>query len=288
MLATVVVSQGLSSTVAWKDCTEGTYETAIRGCTVILASAAEKSDERRATAHFRRGVAHDDLDQHAIRPPADSRARAIADFSAAILLAPDLAEAHVRRGLLYARRGNHDATIADLNNALRLDPNIGGFYNFRVYQSRGVAHFHRGEYDRSIADHTEEIRLTPHYADGCLSRAAAYFANGNADQAILDFTEAIRREPFRPEGYIGRGSIYLSRNDADRALAEFDEAIRRRPDLPGSAPAYRHRGLVLESKGNLTEALVAFEMALSLDPSDTEARKGSERTRAAPTRQQGK
>jgi hypothetical protein len=45
------------------------------------------------------------------------------------------------------------------------------------------------------------------------------------------------------------------------------------------------RGLVLERRGDLTEALAAFDTALSLTPSDADAREGGERVRAALSRQ---
>ena len=278
LAAVLAVSARLPAT-AWKDCTEGNYEDRFRGCTAIIERAADESAERRATAYLRRGSAREDVNQDV--------AGAIADYSEAIRLAPDRAEAYGRRGLAYARRGEHDGTIADLDTALKLDPDVLSPDTYRVFRARGLANFHKGEYDRAIADHTEEIRLKPFYADGYLYRAAAYLAKGDADQAIIEYTEAIRVEPFRPDGYIGRGSIYLSKGDADRALADFDEAIRRRPNLRVTAPAYRKRGAVLESRGNLTEALAAFETALRLDPSDAEARDGQERTRAALSRQGG-
>jgi tetratricopeptide (TPR) repeat protein len=278
-LAAVFAGTGRSPAIAWKECTEGSGEDRIRGCTIIVERVAEESAQRRATAHLRRGSAYDNFNQPS--------PRAIADFSAAISLAPQLAEAHARRGLAYARTGEYDAVIVDLDMVVRLDPNVlSSHYTHQIYRSRGLAHFHKGEIDRAIADHTEEIRLTPHYADGYLNRAAAFLAKGFIEQAIVDFTNAIRIEPFRPEGYIERGSIYLSRGDADRALADFDEAIRRRPDQRLTAPAYRKRGVVVESRGNLTDALAAFDKALALNPSDAEARQAGERIRSTLSRHQ--
>jgi tetratricopeptide (TPR) repeat protein len=278
-LATVLFLSARSPATAWKDCTEGNYEDALRGCTVIVGRAADESPERRATAYLRRGSAREGYSQ--------DLTGAIADYSEAIRLAPDRAEAYGRRGLAYARRGETDGVIADLDTALRLDPNVLSPDTFQVFRSRGLASFQKGEYDRAIVDHTQEIRLTPFYADGYLHRAAAYLAKGDAGQAITEFSEAIRVEPYRPAGYIERGSIYLSMGDTDRALTDFDDAIRRLPSHPLTAAAYRMRGLVLERRGDLTEALAAFETALSLTPSDADAREGGERVRAALSRQRG-
>jgi len=48
-----------------------------------------------------------------------------------------------------------------------------------------------------------------------------------------------------------------------------------------AAPAYRLRGVVLEQRGDAEGALAAYEKALSLDPSDDEARAARDRLTAA-------
>jgi Tfp pilus assembly protein PilF len=271
-LAAVLAAFTRLPATAWKDCTEAGYEERIHGCTVIVETAEEPAT-RRATAYLRRGVAYEELNR--------GLARAISDYSDAIRLDPMLAEAYGRRGLAYASRGEDDMAVADLDTALRLDPHVLAPYTYRIFRSRGLAQIRRREFDRAIADHTEEIRLTPFYADGYLNRGAAYLAKGELDQAISDFSEAIRIEPFRPDGYIERGSVYLAQGDTDRALADFDEAIRRLPDHKLTARAYRKRGEVMERRGNLAEALAAYEKALALDPSDRGAIAGRDRMRAA-------
>jgi tetratricopeptide (TPR) repeat protein len=261
---------------AWKDCTQGGWEDRMRGCTVIVEHAADEPVDRRVTAYIRRGLAYEVLGQ--------DLAKAIADYSEAIHLDPLVPEAYGPRGLAYARRGEDDQAVADLDTALRLDANVLSPYTYLVFRHRGLANFRRREFDRAIADHSEEIRRTPYYADGYLHRAAAHLAKGEIEPAIADFSEAIRIEPGRADCYIERGSVYLTQGDMDRALADFDEAIRRHPDLKLTAPAYRKRGEVLESRGDFAAALAAFETALQLDPSDKDALAGRERMRAALSR----
>jgi len=259
--------------VAWRECNEGGWDERIRGCTVIIERGAEEPIARRVTAYMRRGYAYDFLNR--------DLGKAIADYTEAIRLDPQLAEAYGRRGLAHARRGEAEQVIADLDMALHLDAEVLKPDTYQVFRSRGLAHFHRRELDAAILDHTEEIRRTPYYADGYLHRARAYLAKDDAAAAIADFSEAIRVEPFRPEGYIERGSIYLAQGDVERALADFDELIRRIPDRKPAAPAYRKRGEILEMRGDFAGALAAYETALQLDPSDAAALAGRDRMRAA-------
>ena len=263
--------------IAWKDCESGSWDQHMRGCTAIIKKGSEESVEHRVDAYVNRGRAYEEI-RHDLE-------RAIADYSEAIRLAPGHAEAYAYRGLAYARLGKDDEAIADLDKAPSLDPKVLGVYAYQLYRSRGVAHFHRREFDRAIADHTEEIRQNRGYATGYLNRGRAYLAKGETAQAIADFSEAIRVEPVTADGYIERGSIHLAQRDADRALADFDEAIRQGqilgPNNRKTAPAYRKRGEVLESRGDLAAALTAFKTALRLDPSDKEAAAGRDRVRAA-------
>jgi tetratricopeptide (TPR) repeat protein len=53
----------------------------------------------------------------------------------------------------------------------------------------------KGDYDRAIADLTEAIRLDPKYVWAYASRGEAYRMKGDYDRAIADLTEAIRLDP---------------------------------------------------------------------------------------------
>ena len=47
------------------------------------------------------------------------------------------------RGFAYQSKGDYDRAIADLNEAIRLDPKLALAYN-----RRGLAYHHMGDYDR--------------------------------------------------------------------------------------------------------------------------------------------
>ena len=50
--------------------------------------------------------------------------KAIAEFSRAIELDPNYAEAYYKRGVAYLRKDKYDEAIADLTKAIELDPRI--------------------------------------------------------------------------------------------------------------------------------------------------------------------
>jgi tetratricopeptide (TPR) repeat protein len=71
----------------------------------------------------------------------------------------NLARAFSSRGLAYARKGQYDRAIEDLDQAIRFDPN-GAF----AFRNRGTSYARKGQYDRAIEDLDQAIRLNPNDA----------------------------------------------------------------------------------------------------------------------------
>ena len=74
--------------------------------------------------------------------------RAIAEYSEAIRLDPNLAVAYVNRGHCSFAKEESEGAIADYNEAIRLDPRLGTLCNgplARAYAKRANACYARGE-----------------------------------------------------------------------------------------------------------------------------------------------
>ena len=82
--------------------------------------------------------------------------RAIADYTKAIDLKPDYAEAYYNRGTAYGKKGDRDRAIADYTKATDLKPG-----DALAYCNRGIAHYEKGDHDRAVADLTKAIELDP-------------------------------------------------------------------------------------------------------------------------------
>ena len=188
--------------------------------------------------------------------------------------------------------GGHGGTKAELDAAIRLDPE-----NAVAYDARGSAAYNRGEFDKAIADWTEAIRLNPEVADLHDNRGLAYVRNGKYDRAIADFTEAIRLDPKLATAYNNRGFVYQNMKQLDQAVADYSETIRLDPDAvmargnrgslhaamgqyekaiadfsrliqldPNSVPAYSFRGVAYHQLGQYDKAVADFTQAIRLDP----------------------
>jgi tetratricopeptide (TPR) repeat protein len=130
-----------------------------------------------------------------------------------------LALAYRNRGNDYAAKGDLDKAIADLNEAIRLDPNDAD-----ARYDRGLTLGEKSEWDKAIADYGEAIRLKHDFADAYYERGVAHGEKGEWDKAIADYSQAIRLEPSDGEAYYNRGLAYNKIGEKAKAGEDFAKA----------------------------------------------------------------
>jgi tetratricopeptide (TPR) repeat protein len=79
---------------------------------------------------------------------------AVADYTKAIELKSDYAEAYYNRGNAYDNKGDKDRAIADYNRAIEIKSDFA-----EAYSHRGYAYADKGDKDRAIADFRESLKL---------------------------------------------------------------------------------------------------------------------------------
>jgi len=105
------------------------------------------SQEQQAQEFYNQGVRNYNLRNYNI---------AISDFSQAINLNPNYAEAYNHRGLSYYNIELYNLAILNYNQAIRLNPN-----NARTYNNRGVVYEKLRQYRRAQIDYENALRLDP-------------------------------------------------------------------------------------------------------------------------------
>ncbi len=132
-----------------------------------------------------------------------------------------------------------DAAIADLDQAIRLNPSDAVWF-----ERRGQCWSAKRDADKALADFNEAIRLDPHRPGSFVGRAWAWSAKGEQERARADFDNAVLLDPKWSYVYVERGrwwlllwqaerpggpSAGLPAEKFDKAIADFDEGHQGRP-----------------------------------------------------------
>jgi tetratricopeptide (TPR) repeat protein len=233
-----------------------------------------------AAAYENRGALYFLKQQYALAQP---------DFDKAITLSPGWAPFYNARGRLNQEIGHCDLAIADFALALTL---IHGPTMAASHAGRGECLVTQHNYSLGIADLTEAIRLEPNNPAWLEARARVYTDNiGTLDAALADYTKAISLKP-DPHYYSNRGMIYVRKNDYDNAMVDFDQSIKTAsPSDPLKRLYYINRAAVYTHRKEFDLAIADYDAAVSASypglPPSTEAlaRAGRCRARAEANRE---
>ena len=197
------------------------------------------------------------------------------------------------RGNAYANRRDFDRAIADLSQAIRLNPGYAQGYN-----DRGVAYAAQGRHRPRACRFRAGGQARRRRAASPITIAASPSAtSSDTDRAIQNFDEAIKLNPNYAAAYYNRGSalrVQARLRPRHRRLRPGDQApagLRRRPTTtarsataPRATPtapsptstrrikldrknalAFYNRGIAYRIKGDVDRAVADFGEAIKLD-----------------------
>jgi len=133
----------------------------------------------------------------------------------------DLATAFIWRSKAYAMGGDLDRGLADIEQAIRLDPK-----DVFALGARGDLHLVKKDYPQALADYNAAIAVDPSSALSVVGRGITYFAAGDFDHAIADFDQASRMQPTLADAPYWRGVARLRKGD--KAGGEADIAVAKK------------------------------------------------------------
>jgi TPR repeat len=115
------------------------------------------------------------------------------------------AEFYLKRGEDFSGARQYDRAIDDYTTAIQLKPDYAEAYNDRAF-----AHYLKGDFERAIADYTRAIQLRPNYPKAYNSRGVVYMSGGyGAAKSVPDFDRAIELKPDFRYAYINRANARL-------------------------------------------------------------------------------
>jgi len=98
----------------------------------------------------------------------------------------NLAAGYNNRGCLFGYMEKYDASIHDLNKAIKKNPRL-----VEAYCNRGLVFLKTGKWDKSISDFSTVLQFKPEYSDAHYFRGFAKKNKGDLVGSVIDFTKAI-------------------------------------------------------------------------------------------------
>ena len=136
----------------------------------------------KAFDYFHRGNAYDDIDDFK---------NAEKDFSEAIKLYPEFANAYNSRGIVYNKNADYISAIEDFTKAIQYKYTKLAF----SYNNRASAFQHLERYEEAIKDCQKAIEIDPAYAHAYNTCGLTYEAMNDYENAGIFYKKAIAIDP---------------------------------------------------------------------------------------------
>ena len=186
------------------------YENAVEALNQAILQAEKKDKEKDFLLYEIRGELFGNLKRHQ---------EAIADYTQAITINPQYADAYYNRGVAKSALGDKAGAIADYNQAITINPQ-----DAKTYYNRGNAKFVLGDKAGAIADYNQAITINPQYADAYNNRGNAKSELGDKAGAIADYSKAITINPQLAPAYNNRGNAKYELGDKAGAIKDLETA----------------------------------------------------------------
>ena len=170
---------------------------------------------------------------------------AIADFDQALQLSPNTFEVLYDRGLARSALGDRELAMADYDAGLKLVPTADSESRSAFLSARAIVWNNMRMLDLAIADIDEAVRLQPENADAYRVRAYAYLAQNKYDLVISDCNQATRLNPSNIAAILYRGKAFYYKQMYEQAIADFSDVISNSTTTSSDDDAsecYRFRG----------------------------------------------
>lgn len=179
------------------------------------------------------------------------------DIDKALSLNRNALNAYIMRAdIAINSNGDKSAALADMSEAIRLQPRMAGLYINRAY-----LRYNQDDYFGAMADYDYAIELEPLNVTALFNRALLLAEVSANDRALSDFTKVLDLNPDDYRALYNRAVIYGKKGMYAEATADINKVIAAFPDFP---EALYLRGEFARQGGNLAAAKHDFDKALAL------------------------
>jgi len=166
-------------------------------------------------------------------------------------------------GVVHHQRGQHAAAVAQIDAALRLNPN-----SVSAHSNRGSALQALGHLEEALASYGRALALRPDHPEVLFNRGNVLQSLMRPGEALASFDQALALRPDYVDALVNRGGLLQELDRLPEALASYDQALSLRP---GHLQALNNRGATLKGLSRLDEAMASYDRAIALKSDYAEA-----------------
>lgn len=123
--------------------------------------------------------------------------------------------------------GDFDKAESVYTQILRAEPQA--YVRAIVLLHRGIARLAAGRHEQALADVNDALDLDPTNWRGLFYRGSIHRVMNNYEQAEVDFTRCLDNDPYQVECLLQRATLYLDSGRREEALADVDRALNVAP-----------------------------------------------------------
>ena len=189
--------------------------------------------------------------------------KALADFEAALALAPDDAEIHASRANTLAIMGRHDEALEGYAQVLRLRPDAAAAYFYRGHTLAAM-----GRTAAALNDYQRACMLAPAFLPAFVAAGRMLEALNQPGAALGAYQRALELQPGSAEALFHRGNALAALERFSEAVESYDFALGR---TAASANIRNNRALALQRLSRFGEAMADYRLVMAEAPAHRQA-----------------
>lgn len=149
------------------------------------------------------------------------------DINRTLKCNPNNANAYVMRANLSMLSDEKpDSALADMDMAIKLQPQVAGFFINRAW-----LRYKADDYYGSMADYDYALRLEPNNTVALFNRAVLRSEVHDLNKAIDDLSQVLRLEPDNNKALFNRAVLYRETGQYKEAIADINRLLEIFPDF---------------------------------------------------------
>jgi tetratricopeptide (TPR) repeat protein len=194
---------------------------------------------------------------------------AISVFSDMLNLFPDQYVGHVGRGSAYALSKKYKLALADFSKAISIQPNIA-----EAYKRRAQTKAKTMDFLGAIEDVTEALTKKSGGGDDpslYLNRGAFRSMAGAYNAAISDFLKYVKHDETNAVAFLEMGNAYVALGSSEKAISCYLQAINLDENDNVKSKSWKLAADAASQLGNNSRAIEYAQNAVAIMPSNADA-----------------